>query len=418
MNPLSSNLRLLVVICICWLLGASSLTAQDDTIDVKRNESYSARLNALQEARVKLRSRASALWEQSPYLKEEFTRAFRQVITNAGLLQSVPEVVAIPHLMRTYGGTMQACADHASHHPQYLLWYTLQDNSVLRNQLMVALAGSQSMAADKYAKFQSTLVAIEQVNKSADANFFEFRHAADLMGRRSPLEIATAKAATESWLIDEPVHAGAALIDAYALRIEGRFDECNRVLEKFDSNFGLMKVIHETVKAQVEFIGGDLKKAQERLARLTNSAPAQAAGEPYLIRGWLHIANGEFDEAKTQAAKLRVIDGKNIEAVIIEGLATAMSSASSTRKAKEGLKILRAGQLFSSPEDWHYHEALAIVHSLAGDESFARREIALALPFAPSHVRPDLEEERKIIDTGNLPPVNWNARLLKLWGGK
>ena len=59
---------------------------------------------------------------------------------------------------------------------------------------------------------------------------------------------------------------------------------------------------------------------------------AQAAGEPYLIRGWLHIANGEFDDAKSQAAKLRIVDGKNIEAVIIEGLATAMSSTSSPRK--------------------------------------------------------------------------------------
>ena len=197
-----------------------------------------------------------------------------------------------------------------------------------------------------------------------------------------------------------------------SLRTEGRFDECSRVLEKFDSNFGLMKSIHETVSAQIEFVGGDLKKAHERLAPLTRLAPTQAAGEPYLIRGWLFLANGEFEDAKTQAAKLRVIDGKSIEAVIIEGLATAMTSP---RKAKDGLKILRAGQLYSSPEDWHYHEALAIVHAIAGDESFARREIALALLAAPSHIRSDLEEERKVIDSGRLPPMNWNERLVKLW---
>ncbi len=40
---------------------------------------------------------------------------------------------------------------------------------------------------------------------------------------------------------------------------------------------------------------------------------------------------------------------------------------------------------------------------------------ALALKSAPTHIRPDLEEERKIIDTGRLPPMNWNARLVKLW---
>ena len=87
----------------------------------------------------------------------------------------------------------------------------------------------------------------------------------------------------------------------------------------------------------------------------------------------------------------------------------------SPRKAKDGLKILRSGQLYSSPEDWHYHEALAIVHAIAGDESFARREIALALLSAPSHIRSDLEEARKAIDSGRLPPMNWNERLVKLW---
>lgn len=62
-----------------------------------------------------------------------------------------------------------------------------------------------------------------------------------------------------------------------------------------------------------------------------------------------------------------------------------------------------------------HHEALAIVHAIAGDESFARREIALALLAAPSHIRSDLEEERKVIDSGRLPPMNWNERLVKLW---
>ena len=406
--------RLICLLSASLILCCMTASAEDDAIDVKRNENYSARLKALQESRIKLRSRATALWELSPYLKEEFTRALQQTVANAAALQSVPEVSAIPHLMRTYGGTMRDRSDWALRQPQFVLWYAFQDNSALRNQLMVALAGSQSIAADKLAKFQSTLVALQQINAGADANFFEFRHAADLMGRRSPLEIASAKAATEDWLIDEPVHAGAALIDAYALRNAGRFDECNRVLERFDSNFGLMKTIHETVAAQIEFVGGDLKKAQERLAPLTRLAPAQSAGEPYLIRSWLYLASGEFDEARTQATKLRVIDGKSIEAVIVEGLATAMSSP---RKAKEGLKILRAGQLFSSPEDWHYHEALALVHAIIGDESFARREIALALLSAPSHIRLDLEEERKIIDAGRLPLMNWNARLVKLWGG-
>ncbi len=412
MNNYSCLLRLVSKFYICLVLLSSDVSAQEDAIDVKRDENYTAHLKLLQETRIKLRARAATLWEQSPYLKEEFSRAFQQVVATAAALQSTPEVSAIPHLMRTYGGTMRDRADYARQQPQYTLWYAFQDNSALRNQLMISLAGTQSIAADKLAKYQSTVAALQQINADADANFFEFRHAADLMGRRSPLEIASAKAATQSWLRDEPVHAGAALINAYALRTEGRFDECSRVLEKFDSNFGLMKTIHETVNAQIEFVGGDLKKAQERLAPLTRLAPTQAAGEPYLVRGWLFLANGEFEDAKTQAAKLRVIDGKNIEAVIIEGLATAMASP---RKAKDGLKILRAGQLYSSPEDWHYHEALAIVHAIAGDESFARREIALALLSAPSHIRSDLEEERKAIDSGRLPPINWNERLVKLW---
>ena len=267
-------------LCLLWVnlvLCASSASAQEDAIDVKRNENYTAHLKSLQETRIKLRARAATLWEQSPYLKEEFSRAFQQVVATAAALQSTPEVSAIPHFMRTYGGTMRDRADYVRQQPQYTLWYAFQDNSALRNQLMISLAGTQSIAADKLAKYQSTVAALQQINADADANFFEFRHAADLMGRRSPLEIASAKAATQSWLIDEPVHAGAALINAYALRTEGRFDECSRVLEKFGSNFGLMKTIHETVNAQIEFVGGDLKKAQERLAPLTRLAPTQAA---------------------------------------------------------------------------------------------------------------------------------------------
>lgn len=409
---LRSLFFLLMSVVLC-----STASAQEDAVDVKREVAYSARLKALQESRVKLRSRAATLWEQSPYLKQEFTRAFQAVVANASALQSVPDVTAIPQLMRTYGGAMRDRSNFAAQQPQYVLWYAFQDNSMLRNQLMVSLAGAQSIAADKFVQFQSTLTAIEQVNVAADENFFDFRRAADLMGRRSSLEIASAKTATESWLIDEPVHAGAALIDAYALRKEGRFDECNQLLEKYDANFGLMKAIHEALSAQIEFIGGDLKAAQARLAPLTNLNSARV-GEPFLVRCWLHIANGEFEEARTQAAKLRTLDGKNIEAVIVEGLATAMASPDSARKGKEGLKILRAGQLFSSPEDWHYHEALAIVHAILGDESFARREIALAVQSAPSQIRADLEQERKVIDAGGLPPVNWNSRLIKLWSNQ
>ena len=397
--------RLFYFLCFNVALCTSQASPPEDAIDVKRNEDYSARLKSLQAMRVNLRSRAAVLWEQSPYLKEEFTRAFQQVAANAGALQNTPDFSAIPHLMRTYEGTLRDRSESALRFPQYTLWYTCQDNTLLRNQLMIALAGSQSLAADKLAKYQSTLAALQQINAGADANFMEFRHAADLMGRRSPLEIADARSTTEDWMIDDPAHAGAALIHAYALRNSGRFDECNRVLEKFGLNFELMKTLRETVNAQIEFVGGNLNRAQERLAPLTKMSPDQAAGEPYLIRGWLFLADGKFDEALKQAARLRVIDGKSIEAVVIEGLAMAMASP---RKAKDGLKILRAGQLYSSPADWHYHEALAIVHSLAGDESFARREIALALQSAPSHIRPDLEEERKIIETGRLPPINWN----------
>jgi len=145
-------LRLISVIYVILVLFISDSSAQDDPIDVKRNESYSARLKALQETRIKLRSRASALWEQSPYLKEEFTRAFQQVLANAGALQSVPDVLAIPRLMRTYGGTMRDRSDFALRQPQYVLWCAFQDNSALRNQLMTRLAGSQSIAADKLDK--------------------------------------------------------------------------------------------------------------------------------------------------------------------------------------------------------------------------------------------------------------------------
>ena len=233
-----------------------------------------------------------------------------------------------------------------------------------------------------------------------------------MLGRRSPQELADADLLTADWLTADPLHAGAALVRAHALRSMGRFDECQRLLDQFDNNFPAMQAIRAAISAQIAYLGGDIDEAKRLLNRGIASARDSGAGEPHLIYGWLNIADGKWAQAKLQASRLRAYSPDDVETAILEGLAVAYDRPN---RARDALQILRRARLNTSPDDWQYHEALAIVHALARDRQFARREIAQAVAVAPSHVRAELEREQQEIENAKVPTVDWHARLNMQW---
>ncbi len=108
-----------------------------------------------------------------------------------------------------------------------------------------------------------------------------------------------------------------------------------------------------------------------------------------------------LDKAQSYGAKARKLQADNIEIAILEGLATAYEKPG---RARDGLQLLRRGQRNASPDDWHYHEALAIVHQMARDPNFAKKEIASAIAVAPAFIRPSWNANRR--DSGRTGSAN------------
>ncbi len=401
------SLLIFGLIVLAGGLTPSAAQDQPDKIDVQRAERYVQRLRELQQSRDEIRSRAAALMSQNPALEQEFQNAIRTQLVSAGALEATPKFVATPSILQGY----QAYRGNHGElilQPQQLIWYTLQDNTLIRQQLFLSLVNAQRDADVTYTTLLSTKVALEQVAQHADENFLKFRRLSDLMGRRSAVEITAGETATGGWVKDDPLHAGASLLQAYALRSTGRFDECVLLMETLDNNYPLMESIAGTLKAQIAFLKSDVGEAKnlldKALAQSQNSGSAEAA----IMYGWLMMAEKRWDKAVGYATKARQLHSDSIEAAILEGLATAYERPS---RARDGLQALRRGQLNASPDDWQYHEALAIVHQMARDRQFAKKEMSQALAVAPAFMRPELEREQAELLAGNVPQIDWSARL-------
>jgi tetratricopeptide (TPR) repeat protein len=402
-----------VWLCGVWLVaGPGPGLAQDDPIDAERSQRYCSRLEAIQETRTALRERSTQLMAQSPYLQQQLASAMQQAMITSGALANTPKVVAIPQLVQTYGGIVGECADDVERRPQLALWYTFQDNTLLREQLMYQLAGQRQIAQQQYGNYQTTLLAIEQLSRDADAIFFEFRHLADVMGRRSLLEHNAAQALVGQWLQQEPKHAGAGLIEAYALRAAGRFDEAIRLLDRLDDNYLALEAIRHTVAAQVSVIGGDDTAAQRHLDQATRVAMRFPVSEPYLVRGWLHLAAGKWNEARQQARRARELSPRNIEPAVLEALVLAHHKP---KQIGDAIRALQRAQLQLSPEDWHYHHAAGLLYAMNGDWNAATRALDAALAQAPTHVRQALEDDQASIKNNQVPAIDWRARLVAQW---
>ncbi len=381
--------------------------AQPDKVDVDRAQRYMERLNELQQSRDQLRSRATALLTQNPNLENEFLGALRTQLVTAGALEATPAFIATPQLLQTFQ-TFRGQQGEIVLQPRLLLWYALQDNTLIRQQLFLNLAAAERDANVTYATLQSTRVALEQVAQHSDENFLKFRRLSDLMGRRSALEIAASDTTTSRWLMDDPMHAGASLLRAYALRSTSRYDECIQLVETLDNNFPAMESIALTITAQIKLLGGANDEAKRMLDKALALGQQSGSAEAAIMYGWVMMAEKRWDRARDFAAKARKLQSDNVEIAILEGLATAYDKPA---RAREGLQSLRRGQLNASPDDWHYHEALAIVHQMARDHQFAKKEIAAALAAAPTFIRTEIEREQAEIQAGNVPQVDWAKRL-------
>ena len=382
-----------------------------DPIDGARSQRYIDRLVALQELRIAMRERAAALVAQTPDLEQELQNWLSTSLVAAGVLQSTPPVTSTPSLLQTVRA-YRGQSGEIILLPELLLWYTFQDNTLVREHLLWSLANSQRNAAQTYVAIESSRAAIEQIAADADENFLEFRHLSDVMGRRSPVELADAEVLAGGWLADDPLHAGASLVRAHALRSLGRFDECRRLLDQLDNNYPAMQSIRAAVVGQIAYLGGNIDEAKRTLDRGIALARDSGAGEAHIIYGWLCIVEHKWAQAKTHASRARALSHDDVETAILDSLATVYDRPN---RAREALHILRRAQLNTSPDDWHYHEALAIAHAHARDRQFAKREIAQAIAVAPSHVRDELLREQQEINNGAPPTIDWHARLVSQW---
>lgn len=393
-----------------WLLGLTSVCyaqVPNDRIDAERAKRYVERLVELQQSREQIYSRSASLLAQNPNLEQEFLGAMRNQLIAAGALEATPNFIATPQLLQTYqayrgqhGGLVLQ--------PQLLVWYALQDNTLLRQQLFLSLVSAQRDATISYATLESTRVALEQVAQHSDENFLKFRRLSDLMGRRSAQELVETEAITAAWLKDDPMHAGASLLQAYTLRSTGRKPECTKLLAALGNNFPIMESIANTITAQMAFVEGSTDEAKRLLDKAMSQSRQSGSAEAAIMYGWLMMAEQRWDKAQSYAAKARQLQSDNVEIAILEGLATAYEKRN---RSRDGLQLVRRGQLNAADDDWHYHEALAIVHMMAKDHQFAKKEIAAALSVAPTFIRPELEREQADIVTGNVPTIDWAARL-------
>jgi len=400
--------------CLTWLVilaSARQVGAQAVDVDPARAQRYADRLNELQTYRNQLRQRAATLLAQTPNLEQDLQQATQQALIAAGTLNNTPGVIRTPQLLQTLQ-VYRGQSGELFLRPELLVWYVLQDNTWVRQQLFQIMATAQQSANQSYATLLSSRAALEQISRDADANFLDFRELADVMGRRSLAEHTTAETLTAAWYQDDPLHAGAALVRAHALRSLGRFDECKRILNQIDDNFPAVQAVSWAISGQIAFLSGDTAEAKRDLEKGISAARGRESGEAELLLGWIAMTEGKWSHAKSHAGRARKWEPDSCEVAILEGLATAQERPG---RAREALQVLRRARLATSPDDWHYHEALAIVHALANDRQFAQREIQQAVSIAPSHVRAELEREQQSLVAGRMPDIDWTARLQMLW---
>ncbi len=252
-----------------------------------------------------MRDRASSLVATNPALQRDIQMALQNEMVATGVLRNTPAFVGIPNLVQgftAYRGH-DGNSDHIHLRPQLFIWYTFQDNTFLRQSLIQSIYASRQNATNSYMALQENLVALEEIARDADEMFLRYRREADFMGRRSGAELSAAAALTEQWTNDDPFHAGATLVRAYALRTAGKSDECTKLLSTLDNNFPVMESITDAVSAQVAYLNDDLKEANRLLDQAVAKARQSGSTEAYLVYGWIALAAKDYDAAEKFAAE-------------------------------------------------------------------------------------------------------------------
>ncbi len=415
MKRIEHMLRILLAIVpvlVLWPLTClAQVPAAADPIDVQRAERYVARLKALGESRIQMRERAASLVAQNPVLEQAFLQSVRAQLATTNALALTPDVTVTPQLLQTWQ-LYRGQSGQVFLQPEWFVWYALQDNTLFRQRLFIDLFEANRDATQTAVTLESGRVAMQQIIANADANFLDFRSLGDLLGRRSPQELFAAEQLSAALLQSDPLHAGAALVRAHALRAMGRYDESLKLLAQLDQNYPAMQSIAGAVGGQIAFMKGNLAEATRLLDRAAATARDAGAHEAFLVQGWIYMAQQKWSQARTSAERARTIAPDDLEVAILLALSRCYEKPNQSR---DSLKTLRRTQLNATPDDWHYHEALAIAHAFAQDRQFAKREIATALINAPTHIRDELIREQKEIDAGKVPQIDWQARLSMQW---
>lgn len=383
--------------------------------DAKRSALYIEQLEDKQATRIKLQHRAEALSAYLPSIQKDIFTALQQGVFTEERLRNTPELQAIQHsgfLGLTQGYRNDQIDNQLANRPGYYVWYSLQDNTSYRQRLLLTLNEASLRTQQGYETLWSNRQAFSAIADEADSNFLDFYHLADFMGRRSADELRAARQLSQTWLQDDPKHAGAMMIQVFCLRNESRFDECQRWLDQLDKKYPTMEAMRSAVSGQIAFISGDEAQAMKILERAIPNANKYEIGEPYLVHGWISMANEKWARAKQDSNLLQKIAPKRLETSVLTALAMISDRPKS---AQDALKILREAQLRASISDWYYQEALGIVHAAARDKTQSVKAFELAIANAPSHLKKLLIEERDVAATGVLPTINWRARLIAQW---
>ncbi len=254
-----------------------------------------------QNTRQGLQQRAESLGEHFPLIQQELMASIQEAMASGIALQLTPELQLVEQVGVTWGPRNGHIDNRLVQVPHYFLWYTLQDNTLYRQQLLLQLAAARMRSQQSMTTLYDNRAAIVEIAEQADVNFGEFYRLADLLGRRSLLEHEAARRLSQSWLESDPKHAGAMLIQAYGLRNGGRYDECQRILEQLDRNYPLMEAVRGTVAGQIAWVQDNRSAADKLLEQATAAARKASIAEPFLVRGWIAMADKKWSRAKQDA---------------------------------------------------------------------------------------------------------------------
>ena len=408
-------MRSFCLLVLAFLFARTSiLTAQDPlTVDTERTKRFIETLKDLGKNRDVIRRQCSTIESRDKLLAEQMQSYWLSAISKYQAAFITPQYGAMPVLggiaTSNQGLGRRLCvADPQTNG----IWCRLQDNSMAINMLKASALNDQLLAQNALQSIRSNRIGLLDIANQADRNFTLIRSQVDWMGRRSRMEHEEAiKIAREAQMAD-PRNAGMALVEATAHRSLGDFKAADDLLDEMDDYFFQLQVIHAMMRAQCDFINNNVEKSNKTMSEIGPIAKERRWVEPILLRGWMAVADGEFDAAKRWAYEAKEIAPEYLEVAVLSAWVTFEDSP---KKTKDAISNLRDAGIRSSPDDWFYLEAMANGFARKGDWRQAQNQMEYALETAPSHVRSNLQAQLLEIEQKQVPRIEWAKRLRSHW---